>query len=145
MLTGRNLAELTRNLEQRRQELTREMFASLRNVRAEDARHRPMSVEEGLGQLDVGDDLIPTIIEMKLATLNRIEEALRQIKSGRYGICAECGGQISDNRLRALPFALRCTPCEDAHETHSQSLRRSGTLRGHGAYSRNSEHAGGRC
>ena len=30
--------------------------------------------------------------------------------------CAECGGEISDKRLRALPFAVRCKECEEGRE-----------------------------
>jgi RNA polymerase-binding transcription factor DksA len=34
-----------------------------------------------------------------------------------YGDCSECGEEIVEARLRALPFAVRCKDCEEAHET----------------------------
>ena len=46
----------------------------------------------------------------------KIHEALGRLDQGEYGYCAECAGEISAQRLRALPFAVRCTACESLHE-----------------------------
>ena len=48
-------------------------------------------------------------------------------------VCAECGVEILQHRLRALLFALRCHACEDERETgqrHSRDLaeKRAGTF-----------------
>jgi len=53
---------------------------------------------------------------MKSETLSRIEAALRRLDQGTYGNCVGCRGRISNERLRALPFAVRCTGCEKARE-----------------------------
>jgi len=37
--------------------------------------------------------------------------AAERIGSGSYGVCAVCGGPIGDERLAALPSALRCVGC----------------------------------
>lgn len=44
-------------------------------------------------------------------TLAEIEESLRKIKEGKYGICEECGGPIPKARLIAKPFARLCIKC----------------------------------
>ena len=44
-------------------------------------------------------------------TLNRIDAALRRLDEGSYGNCFQCGDEIAQVRLRALPFALRCKDC----------------------------------
>jgi DnaK suppressor protein len=54
---------------------------------------------------------------MKSETLNKIEAARRRLDEGTYGDCFECGDEISEARLRALPFAVRCKDCEEARET----------------------------
>ena len=36
--------------------------------------------------------------------LQAIEEALRAIEEGSYGVCKECGEQIADARLNAIPW-----------------------------------------
>jgi DnaK suppressor protein len=53
---------------------------------------------------------------MKAETLTKINDALNRLEEGTYGYCAECGGEISDKRLRALPFAVRCKECEEGRE-----------------------------
>jgi len=52
------------------------------------------------------------------------------VDNGTYGICDDCGDEIGLERLKALPFAVRCVDCES---------RRS---RGEGASSRLSEGVG---
>jgi DnaK suppressor protein len=60
---------------------------------------------------------------MKSETLNKIDAALRRLEDGSYGNCFECGDEISEARLRALPFAVRCKDCEEARETAEQRER----------------------
>ena len=37
--------------------------------------------------------------------------------------CFECGEEIAQPRLRALPFAVRCKDCEEALEMAQQRVR----------------------
>jgi len=53
---------------------------------------------------------------MKAETLNRVNEAIGRLEVGTYGFCYECGDEITEARLRALPFALRCKDCEEERE-----------------------------
>lgn len=66
---------------------------------------------------------------MKAETLNRIDEALARLESGTFGFCTECGQEISERRLRALPFALRCKECEEAREVAEQRERQLASRR----------------
>lgn len=45
-----------------------------------------------------------------------IDEALKSIKEGTYGICKNCGGLIQKPRLQALPFAKNCIRCQSLSE-----------------------------
>lgn len=48
-----------------------------------------------------------------------ISEALERIENHTYGLCADCGEQISEKRLAALPWAKYCISCqEDADRSH---------------------------
>jgi DnaK suppressor protein len=60
---------------------------------------------------------------MKAETLNKINEALARLEEGTYGYCFECGEEIAQARLRALPFAVRCKDCEEAREIAQQRER----------------------
>ncbi|MHC4940331.1 MAG: TraR/DksA family transcriptional regulator [Planctomycetota bacterium] len=39
------------------------------------------------------------------------EEALLRIERGTYGICAECGKPIAEQRLEAIPYTTVCIDC----------------------------------
>ena len=72
---------------------------------------------------DIQDDIEFALIQMKSETLHKIEEALRRLEEGTFGYCFECGEEISERRLRALPFAVRCKDCEEAREMAQQRER----------------------
>jgi DnaK suppressor protein len=49
------------------------------------------------------------------------DEALARLDAGRYGVCAECEEPIPALRLRALPFAVRCLPCQERCERRAEA------------------------
>ncbi len=56
------------------------------------------------------------IANHQLDELKQIEEALKKIKEGTYGICDMCGINIPIGRLKAKPFARFCTECRTVFE-----------------------------
>jgi RNA polymerase-binding protein DksA len=44
--------------------------------------------------------------------LESIRAALERIDQGTYGTCETCGQAIAQQRLRALPYAVRCVDCQ---------------------------------
>lgn len=123
--------ELKRILEERRREILAQVQEKMRDVRAEGG------IGEGQGVLDaaesseadIQDDIEFALIQMKSETLNRIEEALVRLDEGTFGNCFECGDEISERRLRALPFAVRCKDCEEARELAERRERMSTSRR----------------
>ncbi|MCW5653991.1 TraR/DksA family transcriptional regulator [Hydrogenophaga sp.] len=57
-----------------------------------------------------------TLEERESAELVAIDDALRRIADGSYGLCVSCGASIPAARLHANPVALRCVNCQDALE-----------------------------
>ena len=49
-------------------------------------------------------------------SLNMIDNALRKIKDGEYGVCEECSKPISQKRLAAMPHARLCIKCQELEE-----------------------------
>ncbi len=45
-----------------------------------------------------------------------IDEAIRKIDEGSYGICEECEEEISEKRLSILPTATLCIDCQEDKE-----------------------------
>lgn len=110
--------DLKRMLEDRRREIMSEVHEKIRGVRTEGS-HGKMSEVFDTGEsseADIQEDIEFALIQMKAETLAKINEALLRLEEGGYGDCFECGEEISQQRLRALPFAVRCKDCEQARE-----------------------------
>ena len=54
--------------------------------------------------------------EHELVELQAIEDALKRIEEGVYGLCLACGVSFSPERLHAAPQALRCVDCQTTFE-----------------------------
>ena len=52
--------------------------------------------------------------------LDKIEKALRKIEEGSFGICEECGEEISVKRLEARPETTLCIRCKEDQERHEK-------------------------
>ena len=48
-------------------------------------------------------------VEQKI--VYEIDEALKRIEDGEYGLCMTCSNQIAKNRLKAVPYAKYCIAC----------------------------------
>ena len=115
--------ELRKMLENRRRELVTEVQGRIRDVRADGNKEREVLDQGESSEVDIQEDIEFALIQMKSETLNKIDAALRRLEDGSYGDCFECGEEISEARLRALPFAVRCKDCEEARETAEQRER----------------------
>ena len=45
--------------------------------------------------------------------LKSVEEALNRIETGAFGVCLGCEEEISEKRLRAVPWASHCLSCQE--------------------------------
>jgi DnaK suppressor protein len=70
-----------------------------------------MDVEEGDPDVfEQEKDL--TLLEALERRLDSINDALRSLEKGTYGICERCGNEIDPARLEALPDARLCIKCK---------------------------------
>jgi len=53
-------------------------------------------------------------------TLRQIDAALARLHAGGYGACSSCSDPIPLARLRAVPFATQCVPCQERSERNSR-------------------------
>ncbi|HDD43932.1 MAG TPA: RNA polymerase-binding protein DksA [Candidatus Desulfofervidus auxilii] len=54
----------------------------------------------------------------------KIDEALKKIENGTYGICELCGREIEEERLKARPVASYCIECKRKLEAMEKLQRR---------------------
>ena len=113
-------------LEGKQKQLTIDLADSMRRLRTAVDDARVAEPQDGPGE--ASDDLDTALAQMKSETLVKIEQALRRLEAGTYGNCSECAQQIPTARLQALPFAVRCAPCEAARE-RSMTRRMVGMTR----------------
>ncbi len=48
--------------------------------------------------------------------IKKIQQALKRIEDGEFGICAECGEEIGIARLKARPVTTQCINCKSKQE-----------------------------
>lgn len=117
-LTQKQIAELAKLINQRRDALIAEL-------RDDAARVRDEPYAEHAGEVrDAGDESVATLIaDLEQADLTRdlgelraLEAARERLKSGVYGACVDCRADIGFERLKAFPPALRCAQCQRRHE-----------------------------
>lgn len=130
--TSTRYRELKQMLEERRRELQAEVQGKMRGVREEGLGGKLTEVLDAVesSEADIQEDIEFALIQMKSETLNKIEDALARLEQGHYGNCYECGEEIAEKRLRALPFAVRCKDCEEAREVAEQRERQLTQRRG---------------
>jgi DnaK suppressor protein len=122
MNTATRSADLRQMLIERRREVQDEVQNWIRGGRID------RSIEVG-DHVDMSDahtqgDIELALLQMRAETLTRIGEALVRLEAGRYGTCLSCNSEISERRLRALPFAVRCQACEERREIAQNHARR---------------------
>jgi DnaK suppressor protein len=125
--------ELKQMLDGRRREIQAEVQGKMRGVREEGTWGGKLNevldaVESA--EADIQEDLEFALVQMKSETLNKINDALVRLEQGNYGNCFDCGEEIAEKRLRALPFAVRCKDCEEAREIAEQRERLTAMRRG---------------
>ena len=125
-------SDLKQMLDERRRQIQAEVQGKMRDVRAAGEGGKLNDVFDAVesSEADIQEDIEFALIQMKSETLNKINDALARLEQGDYGYCFDCGEEIAEKRLRALPFAVRCKDCEEAKENAEQRERLLAQRRG---------------
>lgn len=75
--------------------------------------------------VDLAEDINLRQLSIHRDTLRKIDEAIRKLAEGTYGICEECGEPISVERLKVLPFAIYCRDDQEKKEI-MEAIEREG-------------------
>ncbi len=66
--------------------------------------------------VEISEDLNLKRLSAQRQLLNDVEECLRKVNEGTYGICEDCGEEISEKRLHVIPTASLCIDCKEQRE-----------------------------
>ncbi len=117
-LTRTQLQELETLIQQRREALLAEIREEVARSRDESfgALAGPVTDSADEATADLLSDIDNAEITRDLGEIRALEAAQARIADGRYGECADCGGEIGFERLHAHPTAIRCVGCQTVHE-----------------------------
>ena len=81
----------------------------------------PQDLEEQ-SLIDLIEDTGLAIADMRREKLTEMDEAIRKLEDGTYGICEECGAEIDEARLKAVPLTPCCVICQAKKESKKPTL-----------------------
>ena len=114
--TKKELAEIKSKLDEMREHLSK-------NV--EDKKNLDMlepevgdSIDQATQSLD--KEILFELSDNERKMLDSIDAALRKMDNGVYGLCEHCKSPIETKRIKALPSARYCLPCQSGSEKSRQ-------------------------
>ena len=128
--TEDRLTDAAQSLERRARELREDIVRELRKYDDERLTALADNVADSaeLSIADVIGEVYLAEIDRDVRELNDVENATARIRTGRYGLCVDCGEAVDPLRLRANPQAARCVPCQEKVEQRPRDGRRSATI-----------------
>ena len=101
------------------------ILSNINNSRANIDQLKEQEINDELDYAELVSDSFTEgmIANHQIDELKQIEESLKKIEAGTYGICDMCGVVIPLGRLKAKPFAKFCTECRTVYE--HESLKRA--------------------
>jgi DnaK suppressor protein len=110
VLKGMLLAKRNSILKEAKEEIAKYMSGDNRQL-------VDTAIDEGdWAVVDISEDLSLRRLDSHRQLLLDIDESLRKIQEGTYGICEECGEEISEKRLNVIPTATLCIDCKENRE-----------------------------
>jgi len=115
---GEKRENLRRLLIQTREAIVREAKAEIsKYIKGETRQLVDTALDDGDWSIvDLSEDVSLRKLGSHRETLVKIDAALRKLEEGTYGICEECGEDISEERLKVMPFAIYCRDCQEKIE-----------------------------
>jgi DnaK suppressor protein len=128
---GRRLDSFTRAQKDKLLQLRDAMVDSMAGVAQDTLRARAEGSEAsafGMHQADAGSDAYDrdfalSLLSQEQDALYEIDEALKRIDLGTYGVCEMSGKAIPRRRLEAIPFARFTVECQSQLEKQSKASR----------------------
>src|SRR3990172_6963494 len=113
MMSNKKQESLRKMLTEKKREIWNDVKDKLFQQLGKDYRSEMDTVlDEGDKALsDLAEETGLTLVDLRRDTLEKIGHALKKLEEGTYGICEDCGNGISEQRLKALPFAVHCVEC----------------------------------
>ncbi|HEY2343418.1 MAG TPA: TraR/DksA C4-type zinc finger protein [Chthoniobacteraceae bacterium] len=125
------LSPFLRKQKERLLQLRDNILDSMNGVAKDTLRSRAEGSEAsafGMHQADAGSDAYDrdfalSLLSQEQDALYEIEEALKRVEQGAYGVCEMSGKPIAHARLEAIPFARYTVECQAQIERQTKAQR----------------------
>ncbi len=116
-MTTTNFEDIKRELEAKKKSLTTRLNKINRHLRQADG---PLSADsqEQAQELE-NEEVLQALGTSGREEVKKISMALQRIEAGTYNECSECGDDIAERRLQALPYTHLCIECATEAEANS--------------------------
>ncbi|MDD3282799.1 MAG: TraR/DksA C4-type zinc finger protein, partial [Candidatus Cloacimonetes bacterium] len=64
------------------------------------------------------------MMESEREKIRLLNDAMRRIQDGSFGLCEMCGENIPDSRLQIIPYATLCIECKEKMEVKKRKQKR---------------------
>jgi len=126
-----HLSPFLKKQKQRMLSLRDSLLDSMQGVAQDNLRSRPEGSEAsafGMHQADAGSDAYDrdfalSLLSQEQDALYEIEEALKRLDGGNYGVCEMSGKAIPHARLEAMPFTRYTVECQAQLEKQNRGSR----------------------
>jgi len=127
-MPNNSAASRSKFLDRVRENLAETKARLLEEMDTEQKAQRDANKDEGLDAYDLASEERDREINFILsdrerAKIKEIDDALARLADASYGICEECGLEIGEERLDALPFTRVCRDCQQEREREAKSQR----------------------
>lgn len=112
----------------RREEIVKEAKTEIsKSIKGETKHLVETALDDGdWSVIDLSEDISLKQLSTHRETLLKIDEALRKIDEDTYGKCEDCGEEISEKRLKVIPFTIYCRDCQEKREQLEEIERKEG-------------------
>ncbi len=100
------------NLRRQENQVVKELLAS--------GSRAPDSVDQATNEAGLAFTL--RIREREFRLIRKTQEALARIEEGTFGICEQCGEEITLKRLKARPVTTHCIACKSRLEARERVI-----------------------
>ncbi len=74
------------------------------------------------------NNTVMSIAQGEAREITQIDNTLKKMKNGEYGVCEYCGDNINEQRLIAIPFVSLCIKCKETEERDERIMVNRGSF-----------------
>ena len=116
-LDKKTIDEIKKSLEKRKKDIESELEKTTKEDKHEREKHKAIFPEFGNKSDENANEIASFTDNLSLSkslddTLRDIENTLKRIEKGTYGICKYCKKPISEERLKIRPVSSACIACK---------------------------------